>query len=242
MSLEAANHRQEQLAILQKSLPSNLYFKEKKFDDREMEILTDCLKTNKSNKFKTVTFDGVLDNQSLIKLAKSLETNYTLESVTISNIPDLDISGVEAITRAFIKNKRIKNFNFSGNQLGCVEGGAAKFSEIINKNLILKTIDLSSNKLNDKDADIINHEMKSNTILTEVSLHNNINKDKLCSSEANIIIKCSENAKGIEFYTSLSTVTDSIRKFGESSYNNKISNTTGNSNLSISNNTSKLRS
>ena len=127
---------------------------------------------SKKNRFNKMK-GGVLSKKNKEDIEKL--KNNELESLDISHIDsEVDVEGVNEILDALKKNNTLttlKTLNISSIKLNTI--GAIKFAEVLKNNETLTTLDMSNNNIEDVGAQAIKELLESNKSITKIDISNN---------------------------------------------------------------------
>ena len=135
----------------------------------EVEILTDCLKTN--NKLIELNISNCLtEYSSVLTFSFCLMTNRTLRKLNLSSNKITD-KGTKKLTETMKVNKTLQELNISNNNI--TDEGAKRLAEVIQVNTTLRDLNISINNITDEGATRLSEAIQVNTTLQELNISKN---------------------------------------------------------------------
>ena len=144
----------------------------------EVEILTDCLKTN-SRLIELNILNCLTEDSSVLTFSSCLITNRTLCKLNLSSNKITD-KGMKELTEAIQVNTNLQELNMSKNNI--TDEGAKRLAEAIQVNATLQELNISKNWISKEGVMRIVEACTINRTLHKlVCTHNNLSKSGLAN-------------------------------------------------------------
>ena len=150
----------------------------------EIELISDCLRVNKTLTELTISKAKITDKE-VEKFIKAIEVNITLQSVDIShNI--ITENGILIIINSLKNNRVLRKLNLSKNNI--TDEGAKRIAEAIQVNKTLRELNISKNLISKEGVmEIVEACTQNRTLHKLVCTHNNLSKSGLAAINEYIV-------------------------------------------------------